>query len=103
MNVQESRRVMRPCVLFCLCCALAACGGGSEDVSVNGTAPMSTPVANSTLPAAPVPTPVPASTPSTATVPAPVTASTGIDASCGLNGAAGIAVSYTHLRAHETD
>jgi uncharacterized protein YkwD len=76
MNVQESRRVMRPCVLFCLCCALAACGGGSEDVSVNGTAPMPTPVANSTLPAAPVP--------------APVTASTGIDASCGLNGAAGI-------------
>src|ERR1035437_182393 len=90
MNVQESRRVMRPCVLFCLCCALAACGGGSEDVSVNGTAPIPTPVANSTLPAAPVPTPVPASTPFTATVPAPVTANTGIDASCGLSGAAGI-------------
>ena len=90
MNDQISRRFMRPSLLLCLCCAVIACGGGSQDASVDAAASMPVPATNLTLVTATVPTPVAASTPITAVQPTPITTSTGIDASCGLNGADGI-------------
>ena len=90
MNDQESKYAKRASLVLCLCCAVAACGGGSEDASVNGAAPMSASVVASTSATTAVPAPVSASTPATTAVPAPVTTNTAIDASCGLNGAGGI-------------
>lgn len=81
---------MRPSLLLCLCCAVAACGGGAGDTSVDGAALVPAPVANSTPTPAPVSAPVAIAPPVEAAVPAPVLTNTGIDASCGLNGAGGI-------------
>lgn len=76
MNVQESKRMLRPCLVLCLCCAMAACGGGFRDYLADGTEPLPVLVASAR--------------PARATVPVPVTKHTVTDVSCGLNGRHGI-------------
>lgn len=108
MNDQEFRRLMRPALVLCLCGSLAACGGGSDIVSSDAAAPPPAPTVNSAtsevpVAVAPVPGPAPTSpaapevlaevaTPpfAAADLSLPVTLSPADEASCGLNGAAGI-------------
>lgn len=63
LNDQESRRAKRASLMLCLCCAIAACGGGAVDesqepvsVPLVSAAPMSDPLASapSVQPAVPV-------------------------------------------------
>ena len=82
MNDQESRRAKRASLVLCLCCAVAACGGGAVDTPVDGAAPVSAPPAN----AAPVSAPLANAPPVQAAVPAPVTANPAIVTSCELSG-----------------
>src|SRR5674476_820147 len=105
MNDQESRRAKRASLVLCLCCAVAACGGGAVDTPVDGAAPVSAPLANaapmsaplaSAAPmsaplasAAPMSAPLASAAPVQAAVPASLITGTGIDASCGLNGTGG--------------
>jgi uncharacterized protein YkwD len=73
MNDQESRRAKRASLVLCLCCAIAACGGGAVDTPVDGPAPVSSPLA-SAPPVQPA-------------VLATVTPNTAIAASCQSSGA----------------
>ncbi|MDO8252192.1 MAG: CAP domain-containing protein [Rhodoferax sp.] len=86
---------MRSSLALCLCSAVVACGGGSDGDSANATAPLPAPVQTSTPDTAPdaamdrsrrTPTPTPIPTPT----PTPVPTGTAVNASCGLNGTAGI-------------
>ena len=79
-----------------LCCALAACGGGSDApsvISTPGATPSGAPPANA-ADVAPLPNPVAAAQPAApapaASASAPPPAPAAIGSSCGLNGAAGI-------------
>lgn len=90
MNDQEFRRATRASLVLCLCCAVvAACGGGADDALVADASLGPAPVMNST-PVVPVSVPVAIAPAVEATAPAPASSSAGVDASCGLNGAAGI-------------
>ncbi|WP_232834749.1 CAP domain-containing protein [Rhodoferax ferrireducens] len=84
---------MRSSLVLCLCSAVFACGGGSDGDSTNASAPLPEPVQASTADLTPdavmdrsrrTPTPAPAPTPT------PVPTGTAANASCGLNGTAGI-------------
>ena len=92
MNDQESRHAKRASLELCLCCAVAACGGGAVDTPVDGAAPVSAPLANAApmsaplASASPVSAPLASASPVQAAVPAPVTANPAIVASCELSG-----------------
>lgn len=93
MNVQLSERLVRSSLTLCLCSTVFACGGGSDDDSADATAPLPEAAqasdADLTSEAGanrlrrtrtPAPTPEPT----------PVPTGTAVNASCGLNGPAGI-------------
>jgi uncharacterized protein YkwD len=97
MNHQLSERLKRSGLLFCLCSAMVACGGGGSDGDSADatTAPLPEPAQASTSDLTPdaemdrtrrTRTPTPAPTPA----PTPVPTTSASNASCGLNGAAGI-------------
>lgn len=104
MNDQKSGRTVRPSLVFFLCGALVACGGGSDVASTDAAAPLPAPTTNSASATTDVPALVAASTPAAPEVSnvgiapslavtepsAPATPTTALDASCGLNGAGGI-------------
>ena len=96
---------MRSCLVLCVCSAMAACGGGSEEDFDETTAALPVPVqaqaqaqaqasSSDVTPDAAMnlarrnTTPAPAPAPVSDSMAAP--GSTATDASCGLNGAAGI-------------
>lgn len=89
MNDQIPERVLRSSLALCLCYAVVACGGGSDEDLADGTAPLPAPVETSTPATEPEPA-IARARRTTTPVPAPVTTNTAIGASCGLNGAAGI-------------
>ena len=102
MTDRESRRTGRAILVFCLYCAVAACGGGAVDTPVNDTAPTPAPLASASPAPAPlasvVPVPAPLASvapesaplasarPVQAAVPAPVTTNPAVSASCQLSG-----------------
>lgn len=76
MNVQESKRLLRPCLVLCLCNAVTACGAGGRDYRADGAGPMPVLVASAR--------------PARATVPVPLTKDTATEVNCGLTGRHGI-------------
>lgn len=96
MNDQLLERLKRSSLLLCLCSIVAACGGGSDgDSAETTTAPLPEPAQASTADLTPDAemdrsrrTRTPTATPTPTPAPVPVTSAT--NASCGLNGTAGI-------------
>lgn len=89
MNDQESRRAGRAILVLCLCCAVAACGGGSADPLVAGSASVPTPVVQSAPASASVPAPAVILPPVEAAAPALFTANAAVVASCESSGSSG--------------
>lgn len=91
MTIQNSERALRSSLVLCLCSVVVACGGGSDDDLTETSAALPVPVQASA--ADPVPDAMMDRSrrdPKPAPAPVPVPASAVTDASCGLNGAAGI-------------
>lgn len=95
MICQKPRRVTRPCVMFCLCLSVAACGGGSDEPALTGAQPTVV-AAVATTPSATLVTVRPAeaigldSASVVSSLVEVVTPATVDETSCGLNGAQGI-------------